>query len=395
MVENVSLARDHRLRKHAAALVGAGMRVTVICRRDPGNRTAVAGVRVLDYPPPRDARTRWGFVAEYGYSLVMAALLTLRVLATGGVDIVQVSSTPDIYFLVVAPLRWCGCRVVFDFKDLSPEILAARYGRRDGLMYSLLIRLERASLRAADHVVVVNGAVRDVAMQRGGVPADAVTVVGNGPRLSEVVQRPARAELRRGFRQLCCLVGMMGPQDGVDLAVEAVAHVVHTLGRRDCAFTFVGIGDAVDGLRERVAQRGLQEWVTFPGWAQTEEVGDYLCTADVGVEPNVEGFVSPVKAMEYMAFGLPFVAFDVAQTRLLAGESAALAPVGDVLAFAELIDGLLDDAEARATMGEAGRRAVRESLAWEHQEERYLTMIRQLAGVGSARTGASVHGSPA
>lgn len=379
MVENVSLARDHRLRKHAAALVGAGMRVTVICRRDPGNR-AVPGVRVLDYPAPADGTTKLGFVREYLYSVVMAGLLTVRALATGGVDVVQVSSTPDVYFLLTTPLRLLGRKVIFDFKDLSPEIYAARYGRTDGLMYRLLARLERASLRAADHVVAVNGAVREVALRRGGVPPAAVTIVGNGPRLAQTTRREPRPELRRGYPHLAVLVGMMGPQDGIDTAVRAVAHLVYDLGRTDCAFTFVGVGDAVADARRLSTELGVDPWVAFPGWAEQEEVFAYLCTADLGLEPNVEGFVTPVKAMEYMAFGLPFVAFDVPETRRLAGGAAELAAPGDAESFARLVEGLLTDGDRRTELGRAGRAAIEQALAWEHQQPVYVATVAGLAG---------------
>jgi glycosyltransferase involved in cell wall biosynthesis len=379
MVENVSLARDHRLRKHAAALAAAGMTVTVICRRDPGNH-AVPDVRVLDYPAPADGTSKLGFVREYLYSVVMAGLLTVRAMASGGVDVVQVSSTPDVYFLLTAPLRLLGRKVVFDFKDLSPEIFEARYARTDGVMYKLLKRFERASLRSADQVIAVNGAVRDIAMRRGGVPGTAITIVGNGPRLAQMTARPPRPALRRGYPHLAVLIGMMGPQDGIDVAVRAIEHLVHVIGRTDCAFTFVGVGDAVPDAARLVAELALEPWVTFPGWAEQDEVFDYLATADIGLEPNLEEFVTPVKAMEYMAFGRPFVAFDVAETRLMAGDAAALAVPGDAESFARMIDELLADGDRRAEMGRAGRMAVEQVLAWDHQQVPYIAMVGRLAG---------------
>ena len=378
MVENVALGRDHRLRKHAATLIDAGMRVTVICRRDPANRENPR-VRVLDYPA-RDGVGKLGFIREYAWSLTCAAALTVRALASGGVDVVQVSSTPDVYFLLAAPLKLVGRRVIFDFKDLSPEIYEARYRRADGLMYRLLRRFERASLRIADHVVAVNASVRDVALRRGGLSADRVTVVGNGPWLADVTARPARPELRRGHRHLCVLVGMMGPQDGVDLALSAIDHLVHRLGRTDTAFTFVGVGDFVPEAERFVARRGLGRWVTFPGWATRDEVFDYLSTADVGLEPNVEEFVTPVKAMEYMAFGLPFVGFDVAETRLIGAGAAELVRTGDPVAFAERVDALLANAGHGLRMGAAGVDAVRERLAWDRQRVPYLRVVERLAG---------------
>jgi glycosyltransferase involved in cell wall biosynthesis len=383
MVENVSLARDHRLRKHAAALAQAGMRVTVICRRDPGNRN-VPGVRILDYPAPADGTTKLGFMREYLYSLIMAGALTVRAMLSGGVDVVQVSSTPDIYFLLAAPLRLLGRKVVFDFKDLSPEMYEARYGRRDGLMYRLLGRFERASLRTVDRIVAVNASVRDIAVRRGGVLPARVVVVGNGPRLDEMRPHPPKPALRRGRRHLAVLIGMMGPQDSIDLAIEAIGHLVHGLGRTDCAFTFVGVGDAVPDAERLVRERALEPWVTFPGWATRAEVADYLSTADIGIEPNVEGFVTPVKAMEYMAFGLPFVAFDVAQTRLMARGAAALATPGDVEAFARGLDELLTDSDRRAELGRAGRMAVELALAWDHQQGPYVALFDRL-GAGRGR----------
>ena len=56
LIENVPLARDHRLRKQAAALLASQFEVTVICRRDPGNKACVPGVRVLAYNPASSSR---------------------------------------------------------------------------------------------------------------------------------------------------------------------------------------------------------------------------------------------------------------------------------------------------------------------------------------------------
>lgn len=383
LIENVSLARDHRLRKHSTALIEAGYVVTVICPRDVGN-TCIPGVRVLDYPAPASGATKLGFVWEYVYSLVMATALTIRAFVSEGFDVIQVSSTPDIYFLVAAPFKLLGRHLVFDFKDLSPEVYEARYAHRHGLVYRTLLRLERASLRIADHVLVVNDSLRKVAEERGGVPPDAITVVGNGPRLDRTLQRRGCPELRRGYARLCCLVGVMGPQDSVDLALRAIGHAVHTLGRTDCAFTFVGDGDAVPEAERLVEELKLGEWVSFPGWVEQEQAFTYMSTADVGIEPNLEEFVSPVKAMEYMACGLPFVAFDVSETRALAADAAAYARRGDTVAFGSLLNDLLTDAAKRDEMGRIGRFRVQTAIAWEHQKEPYVKVYETLTRTPSS-----------
>ena len=317
VIENIALARDHRLRKQATALLAAGARVSVVCRRDPGNADCVPGVRVLDYPAPREGAGKVDFLLEYAYSLVMAAWAVLRIFVRQGFDVLQVSSTPDIYFTLAAPYRLLGRRVIFDFKDLSPETYQARYGRTDGFFYRTLLWMERASLRTADHVLVVNDALREIAQQRGGVVPEHITLVGNGPPLAAIDPRPARAELRGPWRHLCVWVGFISPQDHLDLAIRAMAQL-RELGRTDCGLVVIGVGDAVPDLEQLVAELDLADQVTFTGWRDPAEVAEYLATADLGIEPGIEHFVSPVTAMEFMAAGLPFVAFDVRETRALA-----------------------------------------------------------------------------
>ena len=134
----------------------------------------------------------------------------------------------------------------------------------------------------------------------------------------------------------------MGPQDSVDLALAAVAELVHGRGRTDCSFAFVGTGDALPALRRQAADLGISDYVSFPGWATEREVLDFLGTADLGLEPNTEDYISPVKVMEYMTEGLPVVAFETQETVRLAADAARYVPRRDSAAMAALVDELLD-----------------------------------------------------
>lgn len=377
MVENVALARDHRLQKQAEALTAAGYRVTVICRADPGNG-AWPAARVVAYRAPADATSKLGFIREYGYSWLMAALLTVKVFFTDPFDVIQISGTPDIYFTIGAPFKLFGRRLVLDQRDLSPELYEVRYGRKGGLVYRVLCWLERRSYRAADHVVTVNGSLEKTIYERGGLPVGSVTVVGNGPALARTGKRPARPSLKHGRPFLACWLGLMGPQDRVDVALRAIDHLVHVIGRTDCHFAFVGDGESRLASQTLAADLGIGEWVSFPGWADQDEAFTYLSTSDLGLEPNLEDIVSPVKAMEYMAFGLPFVSFDLDETRMLAGSAAAYAEPGDVEGFARQIHRLLGDADLRAEMGRSGRRQFEERIAWDRQQGAYLGVFERL-----------------
>jgi glycosyltransferase involved in cell wall biosynthesis len=110
-----------------------------------------------------------------------------------------------------------------------------------------------------------------------------------------------------------------------------------------------------------------------------------LSTADVGVSPDPLNPLNDVstmnKTMEYMAFGLPVVAFDLVETRVSAGDAAVYAdPASGPHGFAEALVHLLDDRESRLLMGKVGRERVEEQLAWEHQASAYLAVFHELTG---------------
>ncbi|WP_018348592.1 glycosyltransferase family 4 protein [Longispora albida] len=381
MVESVPLSRDTRLRRQARALLAAGYRVTVICPRDPGNAGLVPGVRLLEYPQVGSRGGALGYAVEYGYSWLMAAWRAGRLYLTDRFDVLQIASTPDIYFTIGAPLRMLGVPLILDQRDQSPLLYERRYGHRGGV-HRLLLWLERSSYRAADHVLTVNEMAKEYAAATGNLRPGTITVIGNGPALTDMRMRPPVPALRQGRAHLCCWVGMMGPQDQLGLAMRVVHHLVTVLGRTDCQFAFVGDGDAREETEKLAASLGITGWVTFPGWLSQDEAFDYVATADLGIEPNLDDIVSPVKGLEFMAFGLPFAAFDLRETRAVAANSAAYAAPGDVAGLARLVDELLSDPERLERMGRIGRQRIETRLAWEHQAEAYLRVFSALSPTG-------------
>jgi len=392
LLENLPLEKDPRVRRECAALLEAGYAVSVICPR--GSLPVVRGlehVRLHTYPPPPEARGPWGFVYEFAYSWLRTVLLTLQVAVTEGFDVIQGCNPPDTAFAIAWPYRLLGRPFVFDHHDLSPEMFTARYGRTSGPVLKALLLLEQATYRTADHVIATNEAFRRIALDRGRKRPEQVTVVRNGPDLAKAHRREAQPQLRHGRKHLCCWLGLMFPDDGVELAVEAVANLVHVRGRRDCHVAFVGDGEKRAAVQALASRLGLDDWVSFPGWIPLEEAFDYLSTADLGLSPNPKtprlDVSTSMKVMEYMAFELPVVAFDVAETRHSAGAAAAYAVGNDPAEYARLIDQLLDDSSSRARMGRKGRARVEGGLAWDHQKVAYVQLYDDLLRPASSRPG--------
>jgi glycosyltransferase involved in cell wall biosynthesis len=163
-------------------------------------------------------------------------------------------------------------------------------------------------------------------------------------------------------------LGVMGPQDGLDLWVDSIEYIVKKKGRDDTFFTFIGSGTELSHLKDLVAQKGLQSVVNFTGRIPGEELAKYLSTADVGVAPDP---LNPMndkstmgKILEYMAFGMPVVLFELTEGRRSAADAALYARPSDAVDFAEKVLTLLDSESLRRELGERGRRRIVEHFNW-------------------------------
>jgi glycosyltransferase involved in cell wall biosynthesis len=376
IVENIPLSADHRVRKQVADLAATGHQVSVVTRRHPDNEpyARLPGVRLLEFPDLAEPRGAVGYLWEYAAAFVWAALRSAAAHRRAPVDLVQLCQPPDVYFPLAHVLRWSGATVLVDQRDLMPELYASRYGDAGGGMPKVLHWLERRTQRAADWTITVNDHL--AARLRGaGARADRVRLVRNGPVLARVNDARPQPALTNGRKLLCCWVGKMGRQDRLDLLVEAIAGLVHGLGRQDCHFALIGDGECLPEVRAQVDALGLVPWVSCPGWLPEAGVFAHLATADVGLDTSLQEEVSPVKAMEYLAFGLPVVAFDLAQTRPLVDGAGVLVPPGDLSVFAKETSALLDDPDRRAVLGAEGRRRSAAELCWERQSEVYLDVV--------------------
>jgi glycosyltransferase involved in cell wall biosynthesis len=386
IIQNLAVPFDRRVWLECQSLRDAGYDVTVVCPagKDSRPHRVLDGIEVYTYRPYAPGGTALGFVAEYAYSFAATTRLVLKARRRRGpFDVLQACNPPDIFWPLARMVRWRdGTRFVFDHHDLCPELYRSRFRDERTPAYVGLEFLERMTFRTADRVTSTNESYAAVARRRGGKPPEHVTVVRTGPDPRVMARGSAAPELRRGRRHLVAYLGVMGPQDGVDLAIRAADQIVHALGRDDVGFTFMGAGDSYADLVELRDELGLQDHVELPGRVPDSFVTRVLSTADLGLCPDPLNPLNDVstmnKTMEYMAFELPVVAFDLRETRVSAGDAAVYVEPNDVGLFAHQVVDLLDHPEQRSTMSRIGRERVVGDLAWEHQQRAYLGVFEDL-----------------
>jgi glycosyltransferase involved in cell wall biosynthesis len=367
---------DSIVRRDVLELAARGVHVDVVCGAGPGGDEPVAGpVRVHRIPVPHRRGGAAGYVLEYAAfclaALAVASWLGLRHRYAA----VQADNLPDLLAFAGAVPRLRGARLVLTLYELTPEMVAARFGGRAGgdQLVAAARLVEAAATGWADHVIAVSEPCRRALLDRG-VPGRRVSVVLNTTPWSD--GRPEPDPARAGSWSLVTHTTLV-ERYGVHVAIRALAMLGHRWP--DLTLRVVGDGEQRAALRDLAAGAGVGDRVVFTGrlpWADTlAEVG----RSRLGIVPVLaDGYgelLLPTKLLEYAWLGVPAVCSRLpAIEAYFPPDAVAYARPGDADDLARRIDELLrrpDDAEARA------RRAseIARGLAWERVRGEYLAAL--------------------
>lgn len=394
IVENLPVPFDRRVWQEAAALKEAGYRVSVICPKGKGFTAAeetISGIHVYRHDLPLEASGAAGYLLEYGAALFWELWLSFKVRQRHGFDVIHACNPPDLIFLVAAVHKVLfGKKFIFDQHDLNPELYEVKFGRR-GLFHRALQLFERLTFRWADASIATNQTFKKIAMTRGGMREDRVWIVKSYPDLARFRRVEPEAGLRQRFKLIAGYVGIIASQDGVDLLVRAMAHIKNDLGRGDIGCVIIGNGPEYENLRSLARSLAVEDCVIFTGFLGGQDLLSNLSALDIGVIPDppnpCNDKLSMNKVFEYMALGLPFVQFDLPQSRSEAGDAALVANEATAQSLATAMVTLLDDPAARRRMGAYGLATAQRDFQWANEK---TSLLEAYAAVVGAPNGSPV-----
>ena len=257
--------------------------------------------------------------------------------------------------------RWCRNRRigVVQATEIYSNIFAlpgaaiagvkARIGSRRGLNSDRqrgLVALQRLAYRCATTIVANSRASADQ-LQREGVPARKITMIGNGLDVARYVAPRTRRSLRR-----VTVVANLRKLKGHDVLVDAAADILRRFP--DARFEFIGEGPERGELEARAAARGVAHAIAFAG--RNDDIPARLAAGDIFVLPSrSESF--PNAVLEAMAAGLPIVASGVGGIVELIenGRTGWLTPPGEAAPLADRVMHLMASPDEAAKMGAAAR----------------------------------------
>jgi glycosyltransferase involved in cell wall biosynthesis len=296
------------------------------------------------------------------------------------------------------------------------EVWAQRHWGEKLRFEALGERVERASLRNADLVVVVSQALVDQAVERGA-SRERVLFYPNGidphsfdPSLFTAEDR-RRARVELGVPEeadLLTFVGTFGTWHGTDVLATAIRRLIDEdrawLERRRVHFLYVGDGPLAPRVRSILGEGLGRPFVTLAGIRPQGDTPRTLAASDILLSPHVPNpdgtpfFGSPTKLFEYMAMGKPIVASDLDQIGwVLKGwkpgeppparsdwgraRAALLVEPGREDALVAGIRRMVEmEAPERETLGREARRLVLESFTWDRNVSAVLDRLRKGAG---------------
>jgi glycosyltransferase involved in cell wall biosynthesis len=240
--------------------------------------------------------------------------------------------------------------------------------------------LDRLVLRWMDRVVCVSAA-QAARVRRAGVPGERVVVIRNAIDADAFTDasRSCRDLMQSWFsrprRRIVAAAGRLSPEKGPDQFIAAAA----LMARRDPDVGFVLFGDGPlrEMLARQIADCGLSGSFVLAGFRS--DVQRFLPACDLIVLSSwTEGL--PVIVLEALAAGVPVVATSVggAPEVVQEGINGFLVPPGDPPALTQRIEDVLSDDARRRSMGQEGRRRIRQHFTFAAQARQYEELFATL-----------------
>ena len=276
--------------------------------------------------------------------------------------------------LVVGKLL--GIPFVFDFQgSLTGEILDHNFLRKGSLFYRPLRWLEETIDRRTPYILTSSHNARELLLREFGCRPEQVWAVPDCvdgeafyPRSRDEQGALAARKVQLGIpegRQVVVYLGLLADYQGTDALLEAAARLRQR--RQDVHFLIMGFPN-VEHYRHRVSQLDLVDHVTLTGKVPYRQARDMLAVGDVAVAPKLSATEGSGKVLNYMAMGLPVVAFDTPVSREYLGDEGLYATPPDPASLAAALERALED-EANGQRGEMLRRRALEAYAWDRAAE--------------------------
>ena len=275
--------------------------------------------------------------------------------------------------------------MVFDFQgSLTGEMIDHQFLQAGGLIHRLVRRVERFINHMPHAILTSSAQAREGLLQEFAVPPervhplpDCVDLARFDPQRYTAVEK---ATLRHQLdippdRPIVAYLGLLTDYQGI----PDLLHAARTLKQAGEHIHFLIMGfPNLSRYRQMAVDLDVADMVSLPGKIPYDQAPLYLSLGDVAVSAKVSATEGSGKLLNYMALGLPVVAYDTAVHREYLGDHGHFVPPHDATALAWALADLLHDPPRAALLGRALRQRVSEQFSWAQAARHIDTLYGQL-----------------
>lgn len=273
--------------------------------------------------------------------------------------------------------------LVADYQgSMTSEMVDHKFLDSNGPWYYWARRLEMRINTLPDLILTSTNQAAVVMMKEFGCDPtrvrplpDSVNVHSFNPAVLSPAER-ARQRAALGIpdgRPVIVYLGLLTDYQGIPQLLEAT----RILKERGRAFHVLLGGFPTPRYEQMAAELGVSDRVTFRGKIPLDEAPAHLALGDIAVAPKLSATEGCGKILDYMAMGLPTVAFDTPQSREYMGTLGTYAgKTGDPLALADALAVLLDDPKKRRESGQRLRERAEQHFSWDRTGRQLVAVYR-------------------
>jgi glycosyltransferase involved in cell wall biosynthesis len=275
-----------------------------------------------------------------------------------------------------------GVPLVFDFQgSLTAEMLDHHFIRSGGKREWVWRRLENAINRMPRAILTSSQHGANMLLQEFNVQPDRVIPLPDcvdtnffRPRTeadqSDVNNLKDQLGIPRD-RLVVIYLGLLARYQGTEHIIQAAIKV--SVAQPRAHFLIMGYpGHA--GYESAANEMGLKDHMTFCGRLPYEDAARYLRLGDITLAPKLSLTEGAGKILNYMACGLPTVAFDTPVAREFMAEWGAYADRGSADSLADRIIDLLINTDRRRTIGQNLRSRAIDRFSWDEAADQILAV---------------------
>lgn len=263
--------------------------------------------------------------------------------------------------------------LLFDLQDsLSKEIIS--YDKKNKIYYPIFYLAEKIINKMPNIIITQSSEMIQDLKIRFKISKEKIFLTFDGSDINRFKPNLDVSNLRKQLniptnKKVVIYLGGLTNNKGVHYIIQSIPHV--TKKYQNVIFLIMGYPN-IDYYQNMAKELGILKHIIFTGQIDYNKAHLYLNLGDIALSPKYTETEANGKLYNYMACGLPVVAFDTGTDREILSDYALYAKKGDVEDYAEKIIFLLENNKIRMEFGKKLREIVVDNYSWDNVGERIL-----------------------